>query len=136
LRASGFSERVCFTGHLHGRAVCEHLAAADLHVNPTLCEGLNMATVEAAAVGTPSVTSDAAGVADWVQSFEAGMVVPAGDVFALRDAVVRALRAPELRTVWPARSREMASRFSPDRIASEFVKLLQRENPAETGPDQ
>src|SRR5207237_9038199 len=110
LLASGRSERVHFTGRLQGREVCEHLAAADLHVNPTLCEGLNMATVEAAAVGTPSVTSDGAGIADWVQSFEAGLVVPAGDVAALRDAVVRALRAPELRGAWPARSREMASR--------------------------
>src|SRR5207248_1667602 len=55
LLASGRSERVHFTGRLQGREVCEHLAAADLHVNPTLCEGLNMATVEAAAVGTPSV---------------------------------------------------------------------------------
>lgn len=124
LRASGLSERVHFTGRLEGRAVCEHLAAADLHVNPTLCEGLNMATVEAAAVGTPSVTSDGAGIADWVQSFNAGLVVPAGDAPALRDAVVRALRAPELSDAWPARSRDMATRFSPDRIASEFVKLL------------
>jgi len=128
LRASGVSERVHFTGPLQGRAVCEHLAAADLHVNPTLCEGLNMATVEAAAVGTPSVTSDGAGIADWVKSFEAGLVVPAGDVFALRDAVVRALRASQLRTEWPARSREMASHFSPARIASDFVKLLQTGN--------
>jgi len=127
LRASGLSERVHFTGRLEGRGVCEHLAAGDLHVNPTLCEGLNMATVEAAAVGTPSVTSDGAGIADWVQSFDAGLVVPAGDAPALRDAIVRALRAPELRAAWPTRSREMASRFSPDLIASEFVKLLRAE---------
>ncbi len=133
LRASGLSEHVHFTGQLQGRAVCEHLAAAHLHVNPTLCEGLNMATVEAAAVGTPSVTSDGAGIADWVQSFEAGLVVPAGDVLALRNAVIRALRAPELRSEWPARSREMASHFSPDRVASDFVKLLRTGNP--TGSD-
>ncbi len=130
LRASGLSERVHFTGRLEGRAVCEHLAAADLHVNPTLCEGLNMATVEAAAVGTPSVTSDGAGIADWVQSFDAGIVVPAGDVPALRDAVVRALRAPELRAAWPTRSREMANHFLPDRIASDFVKLLRTDKPS------
>jgi glycosyltransferase involved in cell wall biosynthesis len=128
LRASGMWERVHFTGRLEGREVCEHLAAADLHVNPTLCEGLNMATVEAAAVGTPSVTSDGAGIADWVQSFEAGLVVPAADVPALRDAVVRALRSPELRTAWPARSREIAGLFAPERIASDFVKLLQTNN--------
>jgi glycosyltransferase involved in cell wall biosynthesis len=132
LRASGRSERVHFTGRLQGREVCEYLAAADLHVNPTLCEGLNMATVEAAAVGTPSVTSDGAGIADWVQSFDAGLVVPAGDVAALRDAVVRALRAPELRLAWPARSREMASQFWPDRIASGFVKLLQADRSTES----
>jgi glycosyltransferase involved in cell wall biosynthesis len=129
LRAAGLHERVHFTGRLHGRDVCEHLAAADLHVNPTLCEGLNMAVVEAAAVGTPSVTSDGAGIADWVQSFDAGRVVPAGDVAALSDAVVQALRSPELHGAWPARSREMASGFAPDRIAADFVKLLQSGNP-------
>jgi glycosyltransferase involved in cell wall biosynthesis len=129
LRASGLSERVHFTGFLHGRDVCEHLAAADLHVNPTLCEGLNMATVEAAAVGTPSVTSDGAGIADWVRSFDAGLVVAAGDVPALRDAVVRALAAPELRAQWSVRSRGMATQFAPDRIASDFVKLLKGDGP-------
>lgn len=129
LSASGLYDRVHFTGQLRGREVCEHLAAGDLHVNPTLCEGLNMATVEAAAVGTPSVTSDGAGIADWVQSLEAGLVVAAGDVPALRSAVVHALKAPELRTVWPMRSREMAAYFSPDRIASDFVKLLVGDGP-------
>jgi glycosyltransferase involved in cell wall biosynthesis len=133
LRAAGLDGRVHFTGRLNGRDVCEHLAAADLHVNPTLCEGLNMVTVEAAAVGTPSVTSDGAGVADWVQSFDAGTVVPAGDAGALQDAVVHALRAPELRGAWPARSREMASCFSPDRIAAEFVKLLHSGDPIPPG---
>lgn len=124
LRESGLEASVHFTGSLSGREVCEHLAAADLHVNPTRCEGLNMVTVEAAAVGTPSVTSDGAGIADWVQSYGAGLVVPAGDVPALRDAVVAALRSPELRAAWPGRSREMARCFTPDRVAADFVKLL------------
>jgi len=124
LRAGGLEHTVCFSGPLQGDAVFEHLAAADLHVNPTLCEGLNMVTVEAAAVGTPTVTSDGAGIADWVNRFEAGAVVPAGDVAALRTAVIAALRDPALRLTWQGRSRIMAGDFSLDRIAAGLLDLL------------
>ena len=115
---------VCFSGMLTGQAVYEHLAAGDVHVNPTLCEGLNMVTVEAAAVGTPTITSNAAGVADWVERLQAGAVVPAGDVSALARAVIVALRSPELRLTWQARARSMAPDFSLERIAAELLALL------------
>ena len=124
LRAAGLEHTVCFSGALQGNTVFEHLAAADLHVNPTLCEGLNMVTVEAAAVGTPTVTSDGAGISDWVSRFEAGAVVPAGDVEALRAAVIAALRDPVLRLTWQGRSRIMAGDFSLDKIAAGLLDLL------------
>jgi len=124
LRKAGLEHTVCFSGALQGEAVFEHLATADLHVNPTLCEGLNMVTVEAATVGTPTVTSDGAGIADWVSRFDAGAVVPAGDVEALRSAVIAALRDPVLRLTWQGRSRIMAGDFSLDRIAAGLLELL------------
>ena len=72
LRQQALEKTVHFAGTLSGQAVYEHLAAGDVHVNPTLCEGLNMVTVEAAAVGTPTITSDGAGIADWVERLQAG----------------------------------------------------------------
>ena len=130
LRAAGLEHTVRFSGTLQGDAVFEHLAAADLHVNPTLCEGLNMVTVEAAAVGTPTVTSDAAGIADWVTKFKAGSVVPAGDVAALSAAVIAALRDPSLRLTWQGHSRIMAADFSLDRIAAGLIELLRPHSPS------
>jgi glycosyltransferase involved in cell wall biosynthesis len=130
LRAAGLQETVVFTGPLQGEAVFEHLAAADLHVNPTRCEGLNMVTVEAAAVGTPTVTSDGAGIADWVSTHGAGAVVPAGDVAALGAAVIAAMLDPELRLTWQGRSRIMAGDFSLDRIAAGLLDLLRVPSPS------
>lgn len=130
LRAAGLEHTVRFTGPLQGEAVFEHLAAADLHVNPTRCEGLNMVTVEAAAVGTPTVTSDGAGIADWVSALGAGAVVPAGDVAALGEAVIAALLDPELLLTWQGRSRIMASDFSLDRIAAGLLDLLRVPSPS------
>jgi len=130
LRAAGVEHTVRFAGALQGDDVLEHLAAADLHVNPTLCEGLNMVTVEAAAVGTPTVTSDGAGISDWVEKFHAGDVVPAGDVAALSVAVIAALRDTALRLTWQGRSRIMAGDFSLDKIAAGLLGLLRPPSPS------
>lgn len=124
LRQQALEKTVHFAGALSGQAVYEHLAAGDVHVNPTLCEGLNMVTVEAAAVGTPTVTSDGAGIADWVDRLQAGLVVPVGDVNALAQALITALRSRELRLTWQERSRSMAPDFSLERIAAELLALL------------
>ena len=66
-----------------------HLAAADVLVNPTLADGLNLVSVEAASVGTPSIVTDKAGVAHWITQHAAGRVIPAHDPLALREAVMQ-----------------------------------------------
>lgn len=124
LKRLGLAHTVHYAGALSGLTVYEHLAAGDVHVNPTLCESLNMVTVEAAAVDTPTITSDGAGIADWVRRLQAGSVVPAGDVAALAQAVIGALQTPELRLTWQERTRSMAPEFSLDRIASQLLALL------------
>lgn len=124
LRAVGLLDTMTFTGSLSGMAVFEHLAAGDLHANPTLCEGLNMATVDAAAAGTATVTSDGAGIADWVTRFNAGAVVPAYDAPALGDAIIRALSDEGLRARWQAGCQKMVEDFSLDRISSALESLM------------
>jgi glycosyltransferase involved in cell wall biosynthesis len=124
LAAAGLANTVAYSGVLRGAEVYEHLAAADLHVNPTLCEGLNMATVDAAAVGVPSVSSDAAGISDYVREHGAGLVVPAADVPALAEAVIAALTDTGRRLTWQTCSRTMAGYFSPERIADGLLRLF------------
>lgn len=124
LRNNGLADSVIATGTLKGPEVFEHLAAADVHVNPSLCESLNMVTVEAAAIGTPTITSDGAGIADWVEQKEAGLVVPAADEKALANAIILFFSADTRRSDQAQRARAMAEEFSLDGIASTLLGLL------------
>ena len=122
---AGLGESLTMTGALSGTAVFEHLACADLHLNPSLCEGLNMVTVEAAAVGTPSITTSATGIADWVTRFACGDVVPPSDSGALADAIIKAFSNTGLLPAWSAAAVEMSREFAPDRVARQLLEILQ-----------
>lgn len=116
--------RVRLTGRLRGRETYAHLAASDLNVNPTLCEGLNMVTVDAAAVGTPTVCSDAAGVSDWIRRHDCGLVYAAGDALALERAVIEALAQPERLAAWSGRCREMIADFTSEAVFKRLAELF------------
>ena len=126
LDASVGRERLRLTGRLEGADTYAHLAAAELNVNPTLCEGLNMVTVDAAAVGTPTVCSDAAGIADWVARHDCGLVYAAGDVAALERSVIEALGEPERLAAWSTRCRGMISDFTSESVFQRLADLFAR----------
>jgi glycosyltransferase involved in cell wall biosynthesis len=130
LREAGIAHTVAACGALDAAEVFRHLAAADVHVNPSLCESLNMVTVEAAAVGTPTITSDGAGIAHWVSRFQAGAVVPRGDVEALADAIISALRDRDGLRRWSSAGVAMASEFSLERVAAALLVLMSGDQPA------
>ncbi len=69
--------------------------AADLVVLPSRWEGLPLTMLEALAVGRAVVGSDIPGIAD-VLPRGAGVVIPAGDVVALADAITYRIRRPDL----------------------------------------
>lgn len=123
LEQAGVRNSVVAAGRLAGRDIFEHLAAADLHANPTLCEGLNMVTVEAAAVGTPTICTDGCGIADWIRRYGAGEVVAADAAAPLADAIIRALRDRTLLAAYGAGSRAMIADFALDRVAGQLVAL-------------
>lgn len=88
IAARGLGERV----HLHGEvdpAALERLyAQADAFVLPSYHEGYGMALAEALARGLPVISTTAGAIADTVPA-EAGVLLPPGDVAALRDALAR-----------------------------------------------
>lgn len=68
-----------------------------VHTLPSRHEGLGMVVLEAGAYGVPSVLTDASGVRDAGVADETCLQVPAGDVPALADALVRLLSDAALR---------------------------------------
>jgi glycosyltransferase involved in cell wall biosynthesis len=94
---------------------------------PSHREGFGVACLEAMAHGRPVVVGAVGGLLDLVVDGETGILVPPGDVVALRSALERVLGDRELRRRLGAAGRRRAQeQFSWDRVTRETVALYAR----------
>lgn len=87
----GLSDQVSITGWLSGEEVRAVLGEARGLVLPSFGEGLPVVIMEAMALGRPPITTYIAGIPELVRDGVEGLLVPAGDVEALADAMERFL---------------------------------------------
>ncbi len=73
------------------------IAGADMLVNPSLSEGLPNIVLEAMALGVPVVATRVGGVPEIMRHRTNGLLVPPGDVSALKEAILELCRTPSLR---------------------------------------
>jgi glycosyltransferase involved in cell wall biosynthesis len=90
-------DRVVFAGDLDPEALNAGYAHADVAVFATEQETYGMAVAEALAHGLPVIATMTGAIPDLVGD-EAGVLVPVGDMAALRNALVRVLGDASLRT--------------------------------------
>lgn len=76
-----------FVGSVPQGLLLQAFEQADVLVFPTLSDGFGMVVTEALSRGLPVITTDQAGAADLIQHEYNGLLVPAGDACALRDAL-------------------------------------------------
>jgi glycosyltransferase involved in cell wall biosynthesis len=94
---------------------------------PSRREGFGMACLEAMAHGVPVVATGVGGLLDLVADGETGLVVPPGDVRALRAALERLLVDPELRRRMGGAARRRArERFSWERFGELTLEAYER----------
>jgi glycogen(starch) synthase len=101
-----------FVGHLDHAELLAALHRADAAVLPSHYEPFGLAALEAAAAGTPLVTSNIGGLGEAVINEETGMSFPPGDVVAIAEAVRAVLDDPTA-----AQRRARAAR---DRLTADF----------------
>lgn len=126
IEALGLGERVQLLGELDAPTLAAHYRSADAFVLATLYEGFGMAVAEALARGLPVVSTETGAIAELVGS-DAGLLVPPGDVAALRAALRRLLGDAPLRAALSAgalRARERLPRW-PDACAR-MAAVLER----------
>jgi len=88
----GVSERVHLIGYLDEPAPL--LAALDLHVSPSLTEGLGTVTAQAMALGIPVIATAVGGSSDVVAHGVTGTLVAPGDAGAIAAAMLDLLGHP------------------------------------------
>ena len=105
------------------RAFMESL---DVFVMPSFSEGTPNSIVEAMACGKPIIATDVGGIPDMVGD-ECGILVPAGDVSALTEAMLRLAGDVKLRTkMGEAAKRRYEKLFSPKVVVPLMLQTYQR----------
>jgi glycosyltransferase involved in cell wall biosynthesis len=118
------------------RDVDSLLAGADLYVLASRREVFPMALCEAMARGVPAVAMEyRPGVREIVRDGVDGVVVPAGDVSALADAMARLMGDEAARRRLGARAVEVVERYGVDRVLGLWEELLRTVGPSAAWPD-
>ena len=115
--------RIEYLGALDREALNREYARAAVLVMPSRFEGLGMVALEAQAAGTPVVGFDVDGLRDAVGA--GGVLVPAGDLAALRGAVADLLErsGPSRRGGQLADARSVLAEHSWDAIAARLEEI-------------
>ena len=119
-------DRIHFLPRLPQLRLYPVLANALFVVLPSLWESLANATLEALDVGKPVVATLGCGFAEVIEDGESGLLVPPGDVAALRDALLWMLEdRTRLRRMSQAASAR-AERFRLPRVVAQLVDVYER----------
>jgi glycosyltransferase involved in cell wall biosynthesis len=124
-QAQQLGDPVCFVG------VCEDpgafLSQLDVYVLCSDYESSGMSVMEAMSMGLPVVATSVGGIPEIVQDGQTGVLVEAGDVDGLTDAVWVLLQDPEKRARMGTMAKQYAqAHFSTSHMVSE-LDLLYRE---------
>lgn len=124
--AAGLGNHVDFVGYRSQDEVAALLREATALVLPSFAEGLPVVLMEALAARLPVVTTRIAGVAELVEDGKSGLLVPPGDLVALRAALARVLGDPVMRARMGAAGRaKVVDEFASDSEAAWLATLFE-----------
>lgn len=125
IEESGLKNRVALLGFQENP--WKYMARAHMLVLSSLTEGLPNAIGEAMALDLPILATDcSAGVREYVQNGENGLLVPPGSVAALARGMGRMIGERQLCVEMRHRSRARIERFDLPRIISAYEDVLER----------
>jgi glycosyltransferase involved in cell wall biosynthesis len=128
------SAQVSFLGHRDD--VPQILQESDIFAFPSFMEASPNAVIEAMAAGLPIVATRVGGIPEVIEHETSGVLVPPRDDRALAAGILRLIERPELASrVGDAARQTVASRFSFDRMVSEFQELWLHELSARVAPE-
>jgi L-malate glycosyltransferase len=122
----GLNGSVRFSGFLDGSGKAREGNASDIYINTNRIDNMPVAVVEACAMGLPVVTTDVGGIKDLLTDSDTGLLVPDNDDEAMVRAIKRLLYEPDLAGHLSAKGRELAERFSWEKVRPQWEQLFAR----------
>ncbi len=117
-----------FTGRLEGQALALEYARSHLFVLPTYNDNFPMTILEAAASGTPAISTNIGSISDTLADGYSGYLVAPADIDALAQKVTHLLENPDIAGRMGDAARATVEReFDWDERANTYKKLLVRE---------
>lgn len=116
-RSLGVPDAVRFLGFVTDEHKLRLLRTAWANVLPSVKEGWGLTVIEAAACGTPSLTSNSPGLRDSVRDAETGFLVPHGDTQALARRMLELAERPALVNSLGGNARRFAQSLTWDQAA-------------------
>lgn len=119
--------QVKFFGWVPPEEVPELLNEATMLVLPSRGEGLPMTALEAAHMARPIITTDVGGIPEIVLHQQTGLILRAGDVQGLVEAIAYLLDHPQLaQEIGDAARRQAQDVFSLDKTADAYDKIYHK----------
>lgn len=126
VKSLGLSEEFHFLGHVEN--IYEELQKVDIFILTSKREGMSVAILEAMANGLPVISSDVGGIREQVLNDYEGYIVPKGDISGYANSV-KNLMDYSKRDLFGKRAYDKAKeKFDQNRMASEYLKLMERVN--------
>jgi glycosyltransferase involved in cell wall biosynthesis len=122
--AAGISDRVVVHGWCSRREVERILGEADVFVLPSRAEGLPLSLLEAMSAGAVVVATPVGAIPEVITDGENGLLVPPGDVEAIRLALIRILMNPELvRKLGSKAQRDWHNYHSDEKMSAQILSV-------------
>ena len=118
----GVSEQVTFAGTVAREKIPELYRRADFFVLPSLAESMSMALLEAMASGLPVAVTPTGAAEELVD--DNGVIIPWGDPEGIARSLRPLLQDTECLLRMGQRSREIALRYTWDKVADRYVQMF------------
>jgi glycosyltransferase involved in cell wall biosynthesis len=114
------------TGYIQNNRIHEHLLSMRVFALSSDHEGLPNAVLEAAAAGTPIVSTEVDGIVDIFEPEKEALLVPSRDPVELSRALGRVLADDELALRLSQGSLALAARLTPGRERDSYLRLYEQ----------
>lgn len=116
------SDKLRFTGY--AQTPEDYMAASDIFCIPSYREGFGSVVIEAASVGLPAIGTRIPGLIDAIEDGKTGILIPAGDVNALAEAMRNMVENPKMLAALGEQARHRtAVLFSADVVYTALSKM-------------